>query len=239
MVLGILTAVAACPAIIGTTEAVRKGQSQNAKERHRGQKANLVVQCTKTSKQSAQIDGGMVLLRDHKVWTRPLARNESGCCLLVLILRTVKLYINVPSDEELEFEEPPGHPFTGYFLPHPEYNWGWQGEGLVSTIAPGPPVLNWIYVDKETNEVKYGNKIEAGDHIKGPWNCTKIDRRMTFEGWEGFLAVREKAGTWALYFDREDDGLKGKVEGKRTLEIEVMRRERKKGKESADDKGYI
>jgi hypothetical protein len=30
MVLGIITAIAACPAIVGTTEAVRQGQRKNA-----------------------------------------------------------------------------------------------------------------------------------------------------------------------------------------------------------------
>lgn len=67
MVLGLLTAIAACPAIIGTTEAVRSGQNKNAKEKHRGQKTNLVASCVKSSSQSAQINGGMVVLRNHKV----------------------------------------------------------------------------------------------------------------------------------------------------------------------------
>lgn len=219
MVLGLLTAIAACPAIIGTTEAVRSWQNKNAKEKHRGQKTNLVASCVKPSSQSAQINGGMVVLRNHKLYIQ------------------VAQDLDVPLEDELEFEEPAGHPFTGYFLPHPHHNWGWQGEGLVSTIGPGPPQLNWIYVDKDTNEVKYGNKIEVGEHIVGPWNCTKIDRRMTFEGWEGFLAVKEKPDTWALYFDREDDGLKGKVSKRRVLEVELTRKEMKKGKEDAGVKG--
>lgn len=67
MVLGLLTAIAACPAIIGTTEAVRSGQNKNAKEKHRGQKTNLVASCVKSSSQSAQINGGMVVLKNHKV----------------------------------------------------------------------------------------------------------------------------------------------------------------------------
>ena len=110
---------------------------------------------------------------------------------------------------------------------------------MVSTIMDDPPQLNWIYVDKDTNEVKYGTKVEANPHIVGPWNCTKQDRRMTFQGWEGFLAVREEPGVWAIYFDVEDDGLKGKVEGKKMLEIELTRKERKKIKEFADDKDYV
>lgn len=93
-------------------------------------------------------------------------------------------------------------------------------------------------MDQETYEVKFGNKIQSDDHHLGPWNCTKIDRRLTFEGWEGFLAVKEEPGVWALYFDREDDGLKGKVFKKKMLEIELTRKERRKTKETADDKGY-
>ena len=156
-----------------------------------------------------------------------------------LIFFCLQLFIDVPADEELEFDKPSSHPFKGYFLGHPEHDWGWQGEGLVSTIMDDPPQLNWIYVDIETNEVKYGNKVETEGHLVGPWNCTRIDRRMIFEGWEGFLAVREGPDSWALYFDRADDGLKGKVEGKRMLEVELTRKERKKTKDVADDKDYI
>ena len=67
MVLGILTSIAACPAIIGTTEAVRQGQAQNKREQHRGQKTNLVATCTKNSSQSSQINGGLIVLKNNKV----------------------------------------------------------------------------------------------------------------------------------------------------------------------------
>lgn len=70
MVLGMLTAVAACPAIIGTTEAVRQGQKKNAKEKHRGQKSNLIVKCSSKSSKKSQIDGGLVVLRNNKVRQR-------------------------------------------------------------------------------------------------------------------------------------------------------------------------
>lgn len=67
MVLGLLTAIAACPAIIGTTEAVRQGQRNNAKEKHRGQKSNLIVSCPKKSSHNSAIDGGVVVLHQNKV----------------------------------------------------------------------------------------------------------------------------------------------------------------------------
>lgn len=67
MVLGLLTAIAACPAIIGTTEAVRQGQRNNAKEKHRGQKSNLIVSCPKKSSHCSTIDGRVVILHHKKV----------------------------------------------------------------------------------------------------------------------------------------------------------------------------
>jgi hypothetical protein len=89
-----------------------------------------------------------------------------------------------------------------------------------------PPQLNWIYVDKDTYEVKYGLKKDTIGHITGPWNVTPIDRRLTFDGWEGWIVVEETEGVWALYFDVDDDGLDTKVGlDKRIMEIELTRRE--------------
>jgi hypothetical protein len=67
MVLGIITSIAACPAIIATTEAVRQGQSQNKREQHRGRKSNLLVTCSDPSSKARDIDGGTVVLHDKNV----------------------------------------------------------------------------------------------------------------------------------------------------------------------------
>lgn len=67
MVLGMITAIAACPAIIGTTEAVRQGQNQNKREAHRGRKSNLHVSCSDPSSKARDINGGTVVIRDGKV----------------------------------------------------------------------------------------------------------------------------------------------------------------------------
>lgn len=125
------------------------------------------------------------------------------------------------------------HPFAGYFLPYPDKSWGRAGEGLVSTISDDPPQLNWIYVDADTYEVKYGNRAESADHIVGPWDCTKLDRRVTMEGWEGFVAVREGPGNWALYFDRDDDALEERF--KRSVEVTLSRKEMKKRKDEPNE----
>lgn len=71
MVLGILTAIAACPAIIGTVEAVRQGQKQSAKEKHRGLKTNLSVACARESIGGREIDGCTVVLSENKVGVIP------------------------------------------------------------------------------------------------------------------------------------------------------------------------
>lgn len=187
------------------------------------------------------VQWSFVRTRSAPCKTNPCSAGADSLRMLTFV--PTKLYIDTstPADAALEFDDPPppSHPFAGYFLPHPDHSWGWKGEGLVSTITDDPPQLNWIYVDKDTNELKYGTKLESNPHIVGPFNCTKIDRRMTFDGWEGFIAVQEERDVWALYFDVEDDGLKGKVEGKRMLEVELTRKERRKGRENRDDKDYV
>ena len=120
------------------------------------------------------------------------------------------------------------HTFAGYYLPYPDSTY----EGLVSTITDEAPVRNWIYVDKETYEVKYGVRKDAQPNLTGPFDCTRQDRRLTFEKWEGFVAVREEEGEmrgeWALYFDRDDDSLEGKLGKDRTiLDIELIRWEKR------------
>lgn len=93
--------------------------------------------------------------------------------------------------------------------------------------------MNWIYVDKDTYEVKYGVRVDAQPNITGPFNCTRQDRRMTLDGWEGFVAVKEQGRDqlWALYFDKDDDGLRGKLGmGRIVLEVELSRWERRVSK---------
>ena len=65
--LGIITSIAACPAIMGTTEAVRQGQSQNKKQQHRGRKSNLLVTCSDPSRKARDVHGGTVVLRESKL----------------------------------------------------------------------------------------------------------------------------------------------------------------------------
>jgi hypothetical protein len=138
-----------------------------------------------------------------------------------------QLYIAVPSDEFPD-GQPDDHPFAGYFLPYPDQNWKRRGEGMVSTISDDPPQLNWIYVDRDTCEVKYGDRVTSEPHIIGPWSVTQVDKRVILEDWEGFMAVKYGPGEWALYFDLDDNGLQGVVgEDMMRVEVELIRKEMK------------
>lgn len=133
----------------------------------------------------------------------------------------MQLYIDTGSDYEQVF----GHPFAGYFLPYPDTKYS----GLVSTICDEPPIMNWIYVDRNTYEIKFGTRAWAQPNWPGPFDCSRQDRRLTFAGWEGFLAVKE-GDFWALYFDIDQDRLKSKVkEDSPVLEVELLRAEMRVG----------
>lgn len=222
MVLGIITAVAACPAIVGTTEAIRYGQKQNQREEHRGRKCHLTVTLLKPSSYSAQFNNAPVVLRHGK------------------------LYVDTRRDVAMKSDEDEYFPATVNYLPFPDMMEIWQkagyanGEGLVTWINHERH-LNWLFVDRDTHAIRHGLRITAENNLVGPWDCTKVDRRLTFQGWEGFIAVQEEEDEdmWALYFDCKDNGLtaRGQIgnEGKRMLEVEVWRKELRRGHEDAID----
>ncbi|KAJ4371198.1 hypothetical protein N0V83_004414 [Neocucurbitaria cava] len=137
-----------------------------------------------------------------------------------IVLRDGKLWIDTGTQDGLSC----GHPYAGYFLPYPDS----KHEGLVTTITDVAPIMNWIYVDQNTYEIKYGVRADAQHNLTGPFDCTRQDRRLTFDGWEGWCAVEERTGYWAVYFDVGDNGLQAKVAtGTKVLEIELSRKEKK------------
>lgn len=84
-------------------------------------------------------------------------------------------------------------------------------------VSDAPPMMNWIYVDKNTMELKYGNRTQSIEHHVGPWDWTDDQCGLTLESWEGFSAVEEEDGVWAVYYDRKDNGLKGVVDSSKTV----------------------
>lgn len=130
----------------------------------------------------------------------------------------------------------PGHKFNGYYFKYP-CEQGYQG--MVSTIQDDPPMLNWLYVDKDTGAIRYGSRKDTIGHVIGPWAWSEDEEFLTMDGddWR-FIAVEEdvprppttadgdttndqqQAGgqetgktCWAVYLSRDRDGsLKPKAE---------------------------
>jgi hypothetical protein len=152
----------------------------------------------------------------------------------------------------------PPHPFTGLYLPFPAEDLPHRPIpappilGLVSTIPPVPrspsssaqpkprkPKLNWIYADKETRELRYGPRAEARNHVIGPWDWTEDDEQgLTLSGEECLVAVEEESGGygWKVYWDRDDDRLKGfgLEKEKRVLRCSLERRLVKEGRRAIE-----
>lgn len=67
MVLSMLVALTTAPALLGTAEAIRQGQSKDRREEHRARRCNLIVTCVKSCIRSREIDSRQVVLKDNKV----------------------------------------------------------------------------------------------------------------------------------------------------------------------------
>jgi hypothetical protein len=109
-----------------------------------------------------------------------------------------------------------GHNFAGYYFTYPSEE---KHQGLVSTISVDPPMLNWIYVHKDTHALLYGGRKDTLEHVIGPWGWTEDERFLTLQGdHETFVAMREQpdstegdsggkdaasAGRWGVYWDPE------------------------------------
>lgn len=115
------------------------------------------------------------------------------------------------------------HTAAAFYIGYPDDNEK-RGDGLVSTVSVDPPMLNWMYVDKNTMEVKYGNRTQSIEHIVGHWNWTQDETGVILAEKELWAAVEEEDGVWALYYDKNDNGLAGFVDsGKSVVEISIDR----------------
>ena len=105
----------------------------------------------------------------------------------------------------LDFPQTPvqGHRFCGYYFKYPCEE---QHLGLVSTISDDPPMLNWIYVDRESHALRYGGRKDTLDHVIGPWGYSADEHFLVLQGEaEHFVGRREDDGRWAVYWDPEGE----------------------------------
>ena len=172
--------VVAIPVVTGIAQGVeyQKKQNEEAANETRMIKFNLLVHCdSKDPIAKEEVDHGTVILRHDKAWVVP--RDDKGDPL--------------PPDEEKTLE-PPMHAFAGFYIQYPDENRCPPERGLVSTISDEPPVLNWVFVDRETFEIRYNNRSGSIEHIVGEWDWTADETHMLFQGWEGFVVVDEWDG---------------------------------------------
>lgn len=101
--------------------------------------------------------------------------------------------------------------------------------GLVSQVRDDPPLLNWIYIDKNTMELKYGNKSTSIDHNIGPWDWSEDEEQVVFDDIDAtyinaFYAVESMPGKWQLYFDMRGNQLVDYLASKtKKIQVELHR----------------
>lgn len=196
MVLGILSLAATVP-LLATSTVQLQNTAQETKDGNGGSVAD-----TKTNKCHVQITPSSRMSKDIK--------NAVSNRRLILKDGLVKL-------SEQNDNNPPHHKVTAYFLPFPNSDY----DGLVSTID-AMNMLNWVYVNSDTYKVTFGTRAQAEKHLTGPMGLTLMadkSSKITMDGWDGFMAVEDEDGEWTLYFDKDSDGLSGKIDESRTKRV--------------------
>ncbi|KAF1971550.1 hypothetical protein BU23DRAFT_470583 [Bimuria novae-zelandiae CBS 107.79] len=227
MVLDLFT-LAAIPTAIGASEAVHQQRllDEEAESEERQAPFYLDVFCDAQSSKRDEVHDAIVVLKDGKLRFWPKDAHT-------------KLPKKDPNGG------PAPHPFTGFYLPFPTEDLPHRPVpappvlGLVTTVPGSPdikgksrsekPKLNWIYADKDTRELRYGPRVEARKHVIGPWDWTEDDEQgLTLNDEECLVAVEEEEGGygWAVYWDEDDDRLKGRGIAKkhRVLRCSLERR---------------
>ncbi|KAK5991714.1 hypothetical protein PT974_07747 [Cladobotryum mycophilum] len=119
------------------------------------------------------------------------------------VLKDKRLIVNLPGDDPVQ-----GHFFCGYYFTYPSEE---KHRGMVSTISEDPPMLNWIYVNKDTHAVEFGGRKDTIDHVIGPWGWSEDETFLTLQGRkDDFVARWEEEeeeddeggeGRWVVYWD--------------------------------------
>lgn len=196
MVLGILSLAATVP-LLATSTVQLQNTAQETKDGNGGTVAE-----TKTNKCHVQVVPSSRMSKDIK----------NAVSHRRLILKDGLVKLSAQNDDN-----PPHHKVTAYFLPFPNAGY----DGLVSTID-AMNMLNWVFVDSETYKVTFGTRAQAEKHLTGPMGLTVMadeGSRITMDGWDGFMAVEDEEGEWTLYFDKDSDGLSGKIDESKTRRV--------------------
>ncbi|RYC61430.1 hypothetical protein CHU98_g4786 [Xylaria longipes] len=110
--------------------------------------------------------------------------------------------VSPPQTAYVVFKDNKGFRFNGFYFgyPCPE-----EHQGLVSPIAADPPMLNWIYADKDTGLLCHGGRKDTVGHVIGPWSWTEDEEYLILEGEQYFVAVQNDDGSWCVHYDKNGD----------------------------------
>jgi len=66
-------------------------------------------------------------------------------------------------------------------------------------------MLNWIFVDKDTGELRHGGRKDTLEQKIGPWGWSDDDEWLTLDEMEtGFIAVEDsETKKWTIFLDRD------------------------------------
>jgi hypothetical protein len=234
--------VIAIPVVTGVAQGVehQKKQNEEAANESRMWKFNCLVSCDADDEIAhEELNNAILVVRHEKIWVVP--RNAD----------------NKPVPP-VKGTSPDLHAFAGFYIQYPDESRFPPERGLVSTISDDPPMLNWVYCDKKTYELRYNNRTGSMEHHVGVWDWSEDETRLTFDGWEGFIAIDEWDGEdedpttpwgkeglrWAIYFDKDDNGLEGRHKGRDKFEVAFTRRiqsaeEQLKQNEAAEKKMQV
>jgi len=209
MVIGLLT-IASIPTVTGVAFGVSEQRKSNERreEARRMVKFNIEARTDGDTDDDREIQGMVVVVRNEKVYLdhkNPSKRTRSSFTAL-------SFYVEYPELDETKHLK--------------------RGLGLPTHVSDNPPLLNWVYVDEETHELKYGNRSQSVTHLVGPWDWTDDEKVITLEEKRRFVAVEEEdegEGVWALYFDRDGDELAAVLEEQGRLDsafvpVELVRK---------------
>ncbi|KAJ5249660.1 hypothetical protein N7489_000070 [Penicillium chrysogenum] len=220
-----LLAITSIPTVTGVSLATseQRKANQRKEEARRMVKFNIVAECDGDTDDDRELNGMTVVVRNEKV-RKPDANNIKSqkmpqslltsssepktICRLTLPLAQVYL-----ADPDPSKRSPPAFTALAFYIEYPEpeelkYLKRERGLGLPTYVQDDPPLLNWIYADTETHELRYGNRSQSVEQIVEPWDWCKDERIISLKGKQNaFIAVEEEEGEWALYYDLDGDEL--------------------------------
>ena len=243
MVIGLL-AIAGIPTTIAICEGIseKNKPKDTKKEDQLLRKFTLSCWCDGKSPGKRDIHGGKIVIGDGKVYLG--LRESARCHRPAANVFVPQMWIQSPKAKPRRRL----HVFEGFYIEYPDDERPPPAPmGMVTKVEDDPPLMNWIYIDRFTSEVKHGNRSTSRNHWVGDWGNTNQDSDgveeddaedaggIDLDDEEKFVAVQpepgDTEGRWEVYWDQNDDRLGDgqEVEGRRVLRISLERKFLKEG----------